>query len=153
MSLQPEAGEANRLYWETDASVAEIADRFDLSRRALYELVRPFTAGAPCPECGANLEYENRLSRRAGQAWCPSCRTHHELGFMEASPTFEPATEEPSRAARSGVHDARADDRMLLPDEDARSNDLRQRAVLLGSAAIAGIAIGTVAALWARRRD
>ena len=152
MSLQPDAGEANRLYWETDASVAEIADRFDLSRRALYELVRPFSAGTFCPACGGTLEYENRLSRRAGQAYCTACGTRHELGFMEASPTFSPAFDEDPRNL-SEVQGDRRDDRTFLPDEDARSNDLRQRAVLLGGAAIAGIAIGTVAALWARRRD
>jgi hypothetical protein len=153
MSLQPDAVEANRLYWETDASVAEIADRFDLSRRALYELVRPFATGVLCPACGGSLEYENRLSRRAGQAYCPACGTRHELGYMEANPTFTPAFGDAPNPAASMQADARGDDRNYLPDEDARSNDLRQRAVILGGAAIAGIAIGTVAALWARRRD
>jgi predicted DNA-binding protein YlxM (UPF0122 family) len=30
--------EANRLYWQTETSVAEIADKLNVSRRALYEL-------------------------------------------------------------------------------------------------------------------
>jgi transposase-like protein len=37
--------EANRLYWETDESVAEIARRFDLSRRALYDAIEPLPSG------------------------------------------------------------------------------------------------------------
>jgi hypothetical protein len=149
MSVQLDAMEANRLYWETDASVAEIAARFDLSRRGLYEVVRPFDAGVKCSSCGGSLAYENRLSRRAGQAMCPDCGIRHTVSIESAS-AAESADSQVAQAP--DVDDARSDDR-AYHQEDARSNDLRQRAVLLGGAAIAGIALGTVAALWARRRD
>jgi hypothetical protein len=36
---------------------------------------------------------------------------------------------------------------------DGRAQDLRQRAIFIGGAAIAGVALGTVAALLATRRD
>jgi hypothetical protein len=149
MSVQLDAMEANRLYWETEASVAEIAARFDLSRRGLYEVVRPFDAGVQCSSCGGSLAYENRLSRRAGQAMCPACGTRHTVNNEATTP---PAFAEPQVGQSPEVGDARTDDR-AYHEEDSRSNDLRQRAVLLGGAAIAGIALGTVATLWARRRD
>jgi hypothetical protein len=149
MSVQLDAMEANRLYWETEASVAEIAARFDLSRRGLYEVVRPFDAGVQCNSCGGALAYENRLSRRAGQAMCAACGTRQAVSNEATSP---PAFAESQVAQSSDVDDARSDDR-AYHEEDSRSNDLRQRAVLLGGAAIAGIALGTVATLLARRRD
>jgi len=67
------ADEANRLYWSSELSVAEIAQRLDLSRRALYDLVRPFPTTEPCPACGALLGYANRSARDGGRASCPDC--------------------------------------------------------------------------------
>jgi UDP-N-acetylmuramyl tripeptide synthase len=138
MAERPDAGEANRLYWETDASVAEIATKLDLSRRALYEAVRPAPAGVSCVSCGQSVQYENRSARRLGQAFCPAC------GARQSIPTA--AIAEPPLAVVSG--NARGDARALVRDDD-----IRHRAVLLGGAAIAGVAIGTVAALLAMRRD
>jgi len=139
--------EANRLYWETDTSVADIADRFDLSRRAFYEVVTPAAAGRPCPSCGQGLQFGNRSARRDRKAMCPECgaRTALEPG-AEASPD---AMLDPAPAIR----DIRADGRAVADPGNARAADLRGRAVLLGGAAIAGVAFGTVAALFARRRD
>jgi transposase-like protein len=65
--------EANRLYWETDESVADIARRLDMSRRALYVAVEPLPTGGRCERCGGPLTYENRSARTAGHASCEAC--------------------------------------------------------------------------------
>lgn len=67
------AKEANRLYWETDHSVADIAQQLDISRRALYNAVQPLPLDSACEVCGSPLVYENRSARTAGQAICPAC--------------------------------------------------------------------------------
>ena len=140
MSDRTDAAEANRLYWETETSVAEIASRLDLSRRALYEAVEPTAAGVACPECGDALHFENRSARRSGQATCPSC------GAVEP---VEDVIGDPDAPELSVVQgDAREDERTFTGEQD-----IRHRAVLLGGAAIAGVALGTVAALIAMRRD
>ncbi len=130
--------EANRLYWETDVPVADIATRLDLSRRGLYDAVHPVEAGFDCEECGDGLQYENRSARRQGNATCPACGATRSI------------TEEPEAPARFAADngDARGDARDFIRDPD-----IRHRAVVLGGAAIAGVAIGTVAALIALRRD
>jgi hypothetical protein len=145
----PDAAEANRLYWETEASVADIAARFDLSRRALYEAVEPLDARAMCAECGGDLVFENRLARRTGNALCLQCGEHEELSAAAVADMRRPEVQgivERTDARQAAVV---ADFRHV----DDRSGDLRNRAVLLGSAAIAGMAIGGVAAWLARRRD
>jgi hypothetical protein len=67
------AAEANRLYWETDDSVAEIAERLEISRRALYDAIEPLPTGTSCPTCGGPLVFDNRSARTAGEANCPVC--------------------------------------------------------------------------------
>lgn len=67
------AAEANRLYWDTDLPVGEIASRLDLSRRALYDAIRPVPATGRCARCGTRLEYPNRSSRDQGRATCRRC--------------------------------------------------------------------------------
>jgi hypothetical protein len=73
--MQPtvDRAEANRLYWETDESVADIARRLDVSRRTLYLLVEPLPSGGTCAQCGGPLIYENRSARMAGHEACESC--------------------------------------------------------------------------------
>lgn len=139
--------EANRLYWETDTSVADIADRYDLSRRAFYEVIEPAPAGTTCPTCGQALRYDNRSARRDRQATCPECGVR-----MAVDPGVETAPDAMLEPEAS-VREVRGDGRAVADPADARTADLRGRAVLLGGAAIAGVALGTVAALLARRRD
>jgi predicted DNA-binding protein YlxM (UPF0122 family) len=43
---------ANELYWGSDRSVNQIADELDLSKGALYGMIRPLPAALACPECG-----------------------------------------------------------------------------------------------------
>ena len=64
---------ANDLYWESEQSVNQIADDLDLSKSALYELVRPLPTALACPSCGAELVYDNRTARRRGQLTCRVC--------------------------------------------------------------------------------
>jgi predicted RNA-binding Zn-ribbon protein involved in translation (DUF1610 family) len=139
MSDRTDVAEANRLYWETETSVAEIASRLDLSRRALYDAVEPSAAGVACPECGDELHFENRSARRAGQATCASCGA---VAAVEVTGDQDA----PELSVVQG--DAREDGRAFTGEPD-----IRHRAVLLGGAAIAGVALGTVAALIAMRRD
>ena len=77
--------QANSLYWESDASVNEIADSLDLSKGALYGMVQPLDAGASCPECGDALAFPNRTARDKGIVACPSCGMEEELELMEAA--------------------------------------------------------------------
>ncbi len=65
--------EANRLYWESELSVNNIADELGLSKGTLYGLVRPLPTGEPCPECGSELVFENRTARDRGLGTCPAC--------------------------------------------------------------------------------
>ena len=65
--------ELNRLYWESSESVAEIADRMEVSRRALYESIDPRPAGVSCPACGTPMGFRNRMALEGRQAECPQC--------------------------------------------------------------------------------
>lgn len=132
------ATEANRLYWESDTPIAEIAERLDLSRRALYDAVEPVSASAVCPRCGGELQYGNRSARKAGYAACDSC------GAEEMIDPDSRQAQSGQLAVIRGEHDERL---------DMREPDLRHRAVVLGGAAIAGVALGSVAAWLATRRD
>jgi hypothetical protein len=133
--------EANRLYWETEESVAEIAQRLDLSRRALYDAVQPFGAGVSCPRCGGEFHFENRSARKSGQGTCSSCGN---TGYVDGVAEGDPETAQLAVVAGDPESD---------PMRDMREPDLRHRAVVLGGAAIAGVALGTFAAIIATRRD
>lgn len=133
--------EANRLYWESETPIAEIADRLDLSRRALYEAVEPVGAGVRCARCGGELQYGNRSARKAGFATCADCGAEELVDASAASTTRSP------QLAVVNAEAARSD------RQDMRAPDLRHRAVVIGGAAIAGVAIGSVAAWLATRRD
>jgi hypothetical protein len=113
------AAEANRLYWETETSVADIAQQLELSRRALYDTVDPLPTTSSCTVCGSPLVFENRSARNAGRETCPVCDSDD---VAEAAPA-------PTVAAP------------LPPDEDV------EHAVRVGGAAIAGAAIGAIATL------
>jgi hypothetical protein len=86
--------EANRLYWESDISVADIAEQLDISRRALYGAVEPLPAGRVCALCGAGLVFENRSARTADQATCPACGGNGEIDLNAAAETVAAAGED-----------------------------------------------------------
>ncbi len=142
--MQPDeraVAEANELYWDSDTPIAEIAERLDLSRRALYDAVQPLSAGERCGRCGGDLLFANRSSRKSGFATCAECGAED---LVEDTVTGDPKTPHLSVIKADAAASVR---------EDARAQDLRHRAVVLGGAAIAGVAIGSVAAWLATRRE
>lgn len=70
--------EANRLYWDSDLSVAEIADRLGWSRRALYDAVEPLPTETMCDVCGAPLVFLNRSARSSATTTCVTCAEREE---------------------------------------------------------------------------
>jgi hypothetical protein len=111
------ASEANRLYWETEDSVSDIAENLEISRRALYESVEPLPTGDNCEVCGGPLFFENRSARTAGDAACAVCE---ETGATDDNDTL---TEARQPAVRSEGDD---------------------HAMIVGGAALAGAAIGAL---------
>lgn len=125
--------ELNRLYWESDASVSEIARRLDISRRALYDGIEPLPAGRPCPECGAPLTFRNRTAEEDRKAECPECGYETEL--------------EPERAGSKASAAGRpAADRVAPALPDVGSGPL------LGSAFVTGLALGAAVTYLLHRR-
>lgn len=133
------SAEANRLYWESDVSVAEIADRLELSRRGLYDAVSPLPSDERCSDCGGTMAWPNRSARAAGTAICLSCGMTREVHVPDPD----------AEMGREG-YVARDDERAADPLRDAGRH---RRATLLGGVAIGAVAIGAVAAVIALRRD
>lgn len=161
--------EANRLYWESDASVGDIAGRLGLSRRALYEALEPATTGEPCRECGTILVFHNRLARSGGEAQCPGC------GLEQSIAALRQATADAGAALRSHVPEPAAtppaEAELPLPTGSAAAAPTpgspagaappgaatatappRDRLVALGGAILAGAVAGAVTVLVLRRR-
>lgn len=144
MPEQEARDELNRLYWESDESVADIADRLDISRRALYDGIEPRPAGASCPDCGASLGYRNRTAEENREAECPECGRKVEL----------PAEVE----ARQAVDDAPFEDPTVEQEQAAAAMAPARRvppaggSALLGLMLLLGIGIGALIAFLLRRR-
>ena len=130
------AGEANRLYWRTDRSVADIAETLGVSRRALYELISADEAGALCDSCGGRLVFANRSARASGAARCADCGN-------ECSITVEDAEPQDALAPYAGG--------WPHPGAFEELNGAR-RSLKIGMAALAGVAVGAVAVLLIARR-
>ncbi|MEX0837045.1 MAG: hypothetical protein WD101_01845 [Gemmatimonadota bacterium] len=64
---------ANELYWGSDESVNQIAERLDLSKSGLYGMVGPLMSGHGCPACGTEVEFANRTARDRDELECPAC--------------------------------------------------------------------------------
>ena len=65
--------EANDLYWRSELSVNQIAERLDLSKGKLYGAIVPQPTGLLCPECATEADYPNRTAKDKGQVLCASC--------------------------------------------------------------------------------
>lgn len=120
---------ANELYWGSDESVNQIAERLDLSKSALYGRLGPLPAGMACPLCGEEAEYANRTARDNEELECPSC------GWEGAEDDAAPLDAQGS-GGRAPV--------LPLPSGDSRR-------VMLGGALL-GAAVGLVLLGFARRR-
>jgi len=140
---------ANALYWGSDMSVNQIADALDLSKGALYEMIRPLATAVPCPSCGAETVHPNRTAKERGLVACPECGWGAEgsppppsqsvaRAASKTEPTREPTTV-PARARRLPAP---------MPDDGPRGLSKSTLAAGLLVGAVAGVAIY----LWSRRR-
>lgn len=151
---------ANQLYWGSDESVNHIADELDLSKGALYEMIRPLPADLGCPLCGAEVVHSNRTARDRGRVDCPACGwdgTEEEAVGLGSVPI-------PTGADRSGPDWAGyperedVDDIYRIDDYDetgpppavVAAQDRELGRVLLGGALL-GAAVGLALVIWARR--
>lgn len=148
MSDQQSARQANRLYWETDASVADIAEELDISRRMLYDLVEPRPAERPCPECGSPLVFRNRTALDRRHAECLVC----EVEITLAAPADDDAAEGADH--RRGVEPQVEQERAAGPLSPvaSRYGPLSASGPLLGGALLLGLATGAAAAYLVRHR-
>jgi hypothetical protein len=143
----PLIAEANRLYWESDLSVGTIAQQLGLSRRALYGALQPEASGVSCPDCGTEMGFANRSAQLAGEAQCPGCGLEADVA---AAPAPAGHNGGPPEATEPEVEqELTAGPRAPL---DLEALDLRERAVMIGGAALAGVFVGAVAAFVASRR-
>jgi hypothetical protein len=131
------ATEANRLYWQTAKSVGDIAEKLGVSRRALYELIQPAPAGLQCGACGGDVVFSNRSAKSSNTGRCVQCGAECDTGAESVVPgeTLTPY--------------AAGWPRVIQHNEQ---NDMRSRAFQLGGVAIAGAAVGAIAALLVTRR-
>ncbi len=129
---------ANELYWSSEFSVNQIAEQMDLSKGALYGMIRPLPAGLGCPDCGTEAAYGNRTAKDRGLVACPECgwegsEDDAESDGGDASVT-PPVPREP--------------DVQRLP---AVASDRSRNRILIGGALL-GAATGLALVFWARRR-
>lgn len=125
--------QANDLYWGSDASVNRLAEELDLSKGALYDIIRPFPAGIPCPNGDGEMGYPNRTARDRGFVTCGVC------GFEDEE-----------------VHVADGMERVGMPPETSPPRTLTPPRVgsggrMLGSALV-GVALGVLITGLVRRR-
>jgi hypothetical protein len=132
------AKEANRLYWQTERSVAEIADKLTVSRRALYELITPQSSGMTCKSCGGDVVFTNRSAKAGNAGRCAKCGAEYDTTVDDDDDAEETLT--PYAAGWPRVV------------QRHNTDDVRGRAMRLGGAAVAGAALGAIAALLVMRR-
>lgn len=136
------AAKANRLYWDSDRSVNQIADDLSMSKGSLYEVVEPWPAGVSCPRCGEEMTYPNRTARDRGFLDCPEC------GFEEEESEVESAWSE--RAGRTGGGAV-----VVTPEavREARSEPGRSALTrIVAGTALLGVAAGIAIALVLREK-
>jgi len=146
--------EANRLYWESEASVNQIGEELGLSKGTFYGLIVPLPAGFPCPGCGEEMVFPNRTARDKGFLVCPECGMEEEEavvqtyweGASEASP--EETGGGPGELARRA---SRAAQKAMDKGVD-RVRGMSPRGRILAGTALLGVAAGIILAGVLRRR-
>lgn len=129
----PEAEDrANELYWGSDRSVNQIAEELDLSKSALYGMIRPLPAACACPTCGAEVVHPNRTAQERQLVTCPEC-------------SWEGSEDDASEWSEDAA--GRMNGPPPVPDLPL---DGHTRAIAGG--ALLGAAVGLALVLWARRR-
>lgn len=125
---------ANEWYWESSRSVNQIAEDLDVSKGALYEMIRPLPSGLGCPLCGSEVVFSNRTAKERSRLSCPTCAWD---GVEDETVPYDGSDEEatppppPSALEVSGAPG--------------------RRRTLVGGALL-GAAAGLALLLWARRR-
>jgi len=145
---------ANELYWGSDRSVNQIADELDLSKGALYEMIRPLAAGLGCPLCGTEVVYSNRTAKERQRVDCPSCGWD---GDEEGALPIEGRARRPAPSAPS--RDPEADELYAESDFDSPGPPpvfgddpaARGQRLIVGGALL-GAAVGLALVIWARRK-
>ncbi|HIF20874.1 MAG TPA: hypothetical protein EYQ27_02965 [Gemmatimonadetes bacterium] len=129
---------ANELYWGSDLSVNQIAERLDLSKGALYGMIQPLPTGLGCPACGEEVVSANRTARERGVLSCAPCGWK---GDEDEAVAFggEGAVTLPVYAG---------EDEVAAPAPVERG---RSRARTLAGGALLGAAVGLALVLWTRR--
>lgn len=125
--LDARATRANDLYWDSDASVNDIAEALDLSKGTLYGMIRPRDAGLACPECRGGMEHPNRTARDRGFVTCAACGLEEEEALVREALALDEERTAPAAGARTGPSTATV------------------------ATALLGAAAGIVVARWLRR--
>jgi len=127
---------ANELYWGSDESVNQIAERLDLSKSALYGVIGPLGSGSGCPICGSEAEFANRTARDRDELACSDCGWYgSESETLPLEATDDGARVGADPGGRGGVSFPGA---LPLGDDERRK-------IILGSALI-GAGIGLLLA-------
>lgn len=126
------AARANRLYWHTDRSAADVAEELGISRSKLYAVIDPLPLDEVCEICGGSLVFTNRTDREGGRAHCSSCGAILDVA--------------PQPLQNRVVSDRR--------DDDQASSGYPSPTFLqdLSLGALCGLAVGLLAGTWVRRR-
>jgi len=135
-----EAAEAaTELYWGSDKSVNQIAEELDLSKSALYSMIRPLPSGLACTECGNEVVSPNRTAQERGILACPNC------GWE--------GTEQDARALGG-------EGSVTIPEFDEVDHvdappppRFGSRNRMMAGGALLGAAAGLALVFWARRRS
>lgn len=145
---------ANELYWGSDQSVNHIASELDLSKGALYEMIRPLSAGLACPLCGAEVVHPNRTAKERARVDCAACGwdgiEDDALSLVPRSesrpPTTNGSTPEPDEMYPADDFDAPGP-----PPAPVAAREIEARRLIAGGAML-GAAVGLALVIWARRR-
>lgn len=143
----------NELYWGSDASVADIADRMGVSRRVLYDSIEPKRAGTACPECGGRLGFRNRTMAENAEAECADCGLEQDVSSgAPARPAAAPDRGEPDRGEPQ-VEQEHGASRLspLRPRTEPRTVRSTGSGPVFGGSMLAGIAVGAAIG-WILRR-
>lgn len=153
---------ANRLYWNSDRSVNQLANELGLSKGTLYEIIGPLPTGASCPKGDGELVYLNRTAQNRGEVSCPAC------GFKEEEQPASRPKEEVTGKARSAEAPTQTASRTqiggsnppqpftpkshdhALPVDVALRAPSAERLLVAGSL-VAGIGVGLILACVLRR--
>jgi hypothetical protein len=133
------AKKANQLYWQTSKAAGRLADELGISRSKFYALIEPLPLDQACQECSAPLAFGSRSDREAGRGRCAACGATVDVTDAET------ATAAPPEPAHEPAHVP-----SVAPEAGGWNAARGSREVWL--TAIAGVAIGLLAAaLWRRR--